>query len=57
MGGMYTQSQAKAIKKYREKFVNIQIQVSAEKREEYKEKASQKGKSLTQYIIDLIEKD
>lgn len=57
MGRMYTQSQANAIKKYREKFVNIQIQVLPAKRDEYKEKAKLSGKSLTQYIVDLIEND
>lgn len=52
-----TEAQSKANKKYFEKFEDIKIRVPQGKREEYKEKAKQHGKSLNAYIIELIEKD
>ena len=55
MGNKYTEAQKKATLKYQEDKVKIQILVSPEQRENYKKKASDRGLSLTQLIIDLLE--
>ena len=44
-------------KKYQEKFDDIKIRVPLGKREEYKQFAKSKGTSLTQLVIDLLEKE
>lgn len=49
--------QARATAKYMEDKHTIRVVVTKEKAEEYKERAKEKGKSLNQYIIDLIEND
>ena len=50
----YTEAQAKAVKTYLEKnnLVEIKFRVNREKREEYKEQAEKKGKSLNSFIIE-----
>ena len=55
----YSEAQAKAVKKYLEKndLVKLEIRVSRDKKEEYKQQAERKGESLNSYIIKLIEKD
>lgn len=55
----YSEAQAKAVKKYLEKndLVKLEIRVSRDKKEEYKQQAESKGESLNSYIIKLIEKD
>lgn len=52
----YTEAQAKAVKTYLEKnnLVEIKFRVNREKREEYKEQAERKGKSLNSFIIEAI---
>lgn len=55
MGSKYTDSQKKAILKYQEDKVKIQILVTPEQREKYRAMASSKGLSLTQFIINLLE--
>ena len=52
----YTEAQAKAVKTYLEKnnLVEIKFRVKREKREEYKEQAEKKGKSLNSFIIEAI---
>ena len=42
-------------KKYLDKFDEIKIRVAKGKKDEYKQKAENVGKSLNQYIIDCIE--
>lgn len=55
----YSEAQAKAVKKYLEKndLVKLEIRVSRDKKEEYKERAKRKGMSLNAYIINLLEND
>lgn len=55
----YSEAQAKAVKKYLEKndLVKLEIRVSRDKKEEYKQHAERKGESLNAYIIRLIEQD
>lgn len=55
MGAIYTQAQAKAAKKYHDKFEEIKFRVPPEKKAEYQNRAKEQGKSLKQYIIDCIE--
>ena len=55
MGNKYTDSQKKAILKYQENKVKIQILVTPEQREKYRAMANSKGLSLTQFIINLLE--
>lgn len=49
--------QARATANYMKNRHTIKVVVKKEKAEEYKLKAKNKGKSLNQYIIDLIEND
>lgn len=51
----YTQSQAKAIKKYLSNIGEVKIRTSKEDISRYKEKASSLGLSLNQFIICAIE--
>lgn len=54
----YTEKQNKATQKYiKENLEQISFRVPKGKKEEYQIKAAAKGKSLTAYIVDLIEKD
>ena len=55
MGNKYTQSQAQASKKYLQKMEEIKIRVPKGKKEEYRKMAAAVGKSLNQYIIDILE--
>ena len=50
-------SQRKATNKYLEKYDDIKLRVPKGKREEYKEYAESKGRSLNSLLIELIEKD
>ncbi len=56
MGKIYTQAQAKATAHYMQDKHTIRVVVSKEKADQYKELASDAGKSLNQFIIDCIEK-
>ena len=51
----YTEAQAKSAEKYLKNFDSIHIRVPKGKREEYQELAKSSGKSLNQFIIDLVE--
>ena len=54
----YTEAQKKATLKYRqENYARITIDLKKEKKEEYKKRAEGKGKTLSTYIIELIEQD
>lgn len=55
MANKYTEAQKKAILKYQEDKVKIQILVSPDQREAYKALASSRGLSLTQLIVNLLE--
>ena len=55
--GKYNESMKRAIRKYQEKTVTIQIRVTSEKREAYKAVADRRGVSLTQLIKDLLDKE
>lgn len=57
MANKYTEAQKKATLKYQADKVKIQILVSPDKREKYRELASSRGLSLTQLIVDLLEKE
>lgn len=56
MAGIYTKAQAKASKRYDSKFEKIVVRVPEGQREKYKKIAEDKGLSLNQYIIKLLEK-
>lgn len=56
MGKIYTQAQAKATANYMQDKHTIRVVVTKEKADQYKELASDAGKSLNQFIIDCIEK-
>lgn len=55
----YSEAQAKAVKKYLEKngLVNLNFRVPGEFKEKLKKIADEKNKSVTAYIIDLVEQD
>ena len=55
----YSEAQKEAPKRYKEKkgYVKINIDVTEEVREKYKAQAAEHGKSLSAYIIGLLEKD
>lgn len=53
----YTIAQKKAIYKYCADKVKIQLLVSSEQRERYRSRALSLNKSLSQYIIDCVERD
>lgn len=54
----YTEKQNKWTQDYvKRAYDDIKVRVPKGKREEYRTQAEAKGKSLNQYIIDLIEAD
>lgn len=54
----YTEKQNQWTQDYiKRAYDDIKVRVPKGKREEYKAQAEAKGKSLNQYIIDLIEAD
>ncbi len=55
MGAKYNDAQKRATKQYMKKHEQIKITVPEGKRAEYQAKADAAGKSLTQFIIDLLE--
>ena len=57
MANKYTEAQKKATLKYQADKVKIQILVNPDRREKYRALASSKGLSLTQLIINLLEKE
>lgn len=56
MGKVYTEAQKKATAKFMADKHTIRVVVTKEKANQYKAKAKAEGKSLNQYIIDLIER-
>lgn len=58
MGRKYTEAQkAASIKYLQEKTDNIQIRVPKGTKQRWKEAAEARGKSMTQFIFDLVEKE
>lgn len=58
MGGKYTESQKKASIKYlQEKTDDIRIRTPKGTKEKWKQAAEERGQSLTQFIVDTIEKE
>lgn len=57
MGRKYTDAQKKATLKYQEDKVKIQILVTPDQRETYRQLAKNKGMNLTKLIINLLEKE
>lgn len=55
MAEKYTEAQKRAILKYQSNKAQIKIWVSIEQREKYKKLASDKGVSLTELIVNLLE--
>ena len=55
MSGKYTEAQKNATLRYLDKWAIIKVRVSEEKKEEYRQKANNAGKSMNQFIIDLLE--
>ena len=55
MANKYTEAQKRASLKYQSKTVAIQIRVTPEQRDRYQKLATDRGKSLTQLIVDLLE--
>lgn len=57
MGAKYTQAQANAARKYLDKLEEVKLRLPPGKKEEYKRRATEEGKSLNQFIIDCIEEN
>ena len=53
----FTEAQAKAHKNYMKSQATIQLRTSPEKREAIKDRAADLGKSVNEYILDLIQAD
>lgn len=54
----YSEAQKKATLKYRqENYARITLDLKKEKKEEYQQRAKAEGKTLSAYIIGLIEND
>lgn len=54
----YTEAQKKAIIKHlKEKTDDIRLRVPKGLKEKYKKEADSRGKSMTQFIIDCVEKE
>lgn len=53
----YTEAQKNAHKKYMERFVEIKVRMTPEKREAVKAFAERAGKSVTEFINDLIDRE
>lgn len=55
MRGKYSESQRLATEKYMQDKHTIRVVVTKDKADEYKGLAAKAGKSLNQYIIDILE--
>ena len=53
----FTEAQAKAHKKYMESIATIQVRTKDEMRELIKARAADLGKSVNEYILDLVKAD
>lgn len=53
----YTEAQKRASLKYQQKNAQIKITVSKEQREKYQSLANSRNTSLTQLIVDLLERE
>ena len=56
MAEKYTDAQARAIKKYQKGKAQLKITVTKEQAERFKKKAADKGISLTQLIVESLER-
>ncbi len=57
MGAKYTEAQARATAKYQKENTSmIGLRVSKEKRAVYQAEADKAGKSLSAFIIDIVDK-
>lgn len=57
MGGTYTEAQKKASLNYQKSKAQIKITVSKKQRERYQEYAKSVNKTLTDLIVDLLERE
>lgn len=57
MANKYTDAQKKASLKYQQERAQIKITVTKEQREKYQELAAEKGMSMTELIVSLLEKE
>lgn len=57
MANTYTDARKRAILKYQAEHAVIKITIDKEQKEKYVKHAKQKGLSLTQLIVNLIEAD
>lgn len=55
MANKYTEAQKQASQRYIENNAQIRLVVSKEQKERYKMLADAEGKSLTRYIVDILE--
>lgn len=55
MAEKYTEAQKRASLKYQADKAQIKITVTPDQRDRYQKLASDRGKSLTQLIVDLLE--
>ena len=55
MANKYTEAQKRASLKYQADKAQIKITVTPDQRDRYQKLASDRGKSLTQLIVDLLE--
>lgn len=55
MAEKYTEAQKRASLKYQAKTVAVQIRVTEEQREKYRQEAAELGLSLQQYIVYKLE--
>lgn len=51
----YTEAQKRSVDKYMADKLTIRLVVPKEKADEYKKKAKEQGKSLTKYILDIVD--
>ena len=50
----YTEAQAKSAKKYLSQFAEIKLRMKPEEREKIHQDAKKAGKSMNQYILDVL---
>lgn len=53
----FTKAQAKAHSKYMKSQATIQLRLSDDEREQIKQRAAFLGKSVNQYVLDLVRND
>lgn len=55
MGNKYTESQAKATKKYLKNIGECKIRIAPEKKKQYEQAAAAAGKSLNSFIVAAVD--